>query len=196
MQSITRIAITTYSEGAIWKRTGGVTASSESFRRVPASAVDLWKHVSALHLNARHGFSLMQPRCAVSPEDFPPRRDNTDYHIPLRASEPPGASAATATPTQGPPSLPCQKEINRPVMERKSWIKKHHRSVRSTKRPSSTALVHLGGGFPDFTVKLADAAARTTYFKDCHILTVPTLKRYHSYFRFMQPIVLGSFHVT
>ncbi|PTB66402.1 vesicle fusion factor [Trichoderma citrinoviride] len=41
--------------------------------------------------------------CAVSPEDFPPRPDGTDYYILLRAGQPPGEYVVTATPVPGFP---------------------------------------------------------------------------------------------
>ncbi|KAL6864140.1 vesicle fusion factor [Trichoderma novae-zelandiae] len=41
--------------------------------------------------------------CAVSPEDFPPRPDGTDYYILLRAGQPPGEFVVTATPVPGFP---------------------------------------------------------------------------------------------
>ncbi|OPB43127.1 ATPase Sec18, required for ER to Golgi transport etc [Trichoderma guizhouense] len=41
--------------------------------------------------------------CAVSPEDFPPKLDKTDYYILLRAGQPPGEFVVTARPIQGYP---------------------------------------------------------------------------------------------
>ncbi|OTA08341.1 ATPase Sec18, required for ER to Golgi transport etc [Trichoderma parareesei] len=41
--------------------------------------------------------------CAVSPDDFPPRPDGTDYYILLRAGQPPGEFVVTATPVPGFP---------------------------------------------------------------------------------------------
>ncbi|KAL7941625.1 AAA domain-containing protein [Trichoderma barbatum] len=41
--------------------------------------------------------------CAVSPDDFPPRRDGTDYYVLLRAGQPPGEFVVTATPVPGFP---------------------------------------------------------------------------------------------
>ncbi|PNP54257.1 hypothetical protein THARTR1_05464 [Trichoderma harzianum] len=41
--------------------------------------------------------------CAVSAEDFPPRRDGTDYYILLRAGQPPGEFVVTAKPIPGYP---------------------------------------------------------------------------------------------
>ena len=55
------------------------------------------------YLSSQASLLTCPNRCAVSPEDFPPRPDGTDYYILLRAGQPPGEFVVTATPVPGFP---------------------------------------------------------------------------------------------